>query len=91
MLYPVYLRGEALLMSHRGREAVAEFQKFIDNPGATVNFPLGALAYLGLARAWAEAGDTSRAKAAYIDFFWQDAEPDIPILKEAKAEYAKLQ
>ena len=63
------------------------------NPGATVNFPLGALAYLGLARARAEAGDTSRAKVAYKDFltFWQDADPDIPILKEAKAEYAKLQ
>jgi hypothetical protein len=73
--------------------AAAEFQKFLDHRGVTINFPLGALARLGLARAFAVSGDTAKAKAAYQDFFalWKDADPDIPILKEAKAEYAKLQ
>jgi hypothetical protein len=60
--------------------------------GITLNFPLGALAHLGLARAYALQGDTAKAKAAYNDFFalWKDADPDIPILQQAKAEYAKL-
>jgi len=92
MLYPVYLRGEALLMSHRGREAVAEFQKFIDHPGRVANNFLGAVARVGLGRAYAMQGDTVKARAAYEDFFnlWKDADPDVPILKQAKAEYAKL-
>ncbi len=92
-LCPAYLRGEAYLMLHDGNAAEAEFQKFIDHRGAVVNFPWGALARLGLARAYAMQGDTAKAKAAYQDFLtlWKDADPDIPILKAAKAEYAKLQ
>jgi tetratricopeptide (TPR) repeat protein len=92
-LYPVYVRGEAQLAVHNGPAAAAEFQKFLDHPGVAINFPLGALAHLGLARAYALSGDAAKAKAAYQDFFalWKDADPDIPILKEAKAEYAKLQ
>ena len=92
-LCPVYLRGEAYLMLHDGNRAAAEFQKFIDHRGLVINFPWGALARLGLARAYATQGDTAKAHAAYKDFLtlWKDADPDIPILKEAKAEYAKLQ
>jgi tetratricopeptide (TPR) repeat protein len=92
-LCPVYLRGEAYLMLHDGNRAVAEFQKFIDHRGLVVNFPWGALARLGLARAHAMQGDTTKAKAAYQDFLtiWKDADPDVPILIQAKAEYAKLQ
>jgi hypothetical protein len=91
-LCPVYLRGEAYLMVRDGNAAAAEFQKFIDHRGIVVNFPWGALARLGLARAYAMQGDTTKARAAYQDFFtlWKDADPDIPILKQAKAEYAKL-
>jgi eukaryotic-like serine/threonine-protein kinase len=89
---PVYLRGEAYLMLHDGNAAAAEFQKFIDH-GLALNFPWGALARLGLARAYAMQGDTAKAKAAYQDFLtlWKDANPDIPIFIAAKAEYAKLQ
>jgi serine/threonine protein kinase/tetratricopeptide (TPR) repeat protein len=92
-LYPVYLRGEAYLVAHNGTAAAVEFQKFLDHPGVTVNFPLSALAHVGLARAYALSGDSAKARTAYRDFFalWKDADPDIPILKEAKAEYAKLQ
>jgi eukaryotic-like serine/threonine-protein kinase len=92
-MYPAFLRGEAYLRMHRGNEAAAEFQKFLDHRGIVVNFPLGALAHLELARAYAMSGDTARAKAAYQEFLtlWKDADPDIPILKQAKAEYVKLQ
>jgi eukaryotic-like serine/threonine-protein kinase len=92
-LYPPYLRGEAYLLSHNGAAAAAEFQKFLDHKGIVINFVTGALAHLQLGRAYAMAGDTAKAKVAYPDFFtlWKDADPDIPILKEAKAEYAKLQ
>ena len=91
-MYPVYIRGEAQLMAHNGAAAATEFQKFLDHRGVTLNFPLGALAHLGLARAYALSGDTAKAKSAYNDFFtlWKDADPDIPILQQAKAEYAKL-
>jgi eukaryotic-like serine/threonine-protein kinase len=91
-LCPVYLRGEAYLMLHDGNRAAAEFQKFIDHRGLVANFHWAALARLGLARAYAEQGDTVKARAAYQDFLtlWKDADPDIPILKQAKAEYAKL-
>jgi serine/threonine protein kinase/tetratricopeptide (TPR) repeat protein len=91
-LYPVYLRGEAYLAA--GQEgAAAEFQKVIDHPGIVVNCATGALAHLELGRAYALAGDKAKAKAAYQDFLtlWKDADPDIPILKEAKAEFVKLQ
>ena len=92
-LFPVYFRGQAFLAMHQAHEAAVEFQKFIDHSGAVQNYPLAALARVGLARAYAMQGDTQSARAAYKDFLtlWKDADPDIPILKEAKAEYAKLQ
>jgi predicted Zn-dependent protease len=92
-LYPVYVRGQAYLAAHNGSAAAGEFQKIIDHRGIVLNFPLGALAHLQLARAYALSGNTAKAKTAYQDFLalWTDADPDIPILKEAKAEYAKLQ
>jgi tetratricopeptide (TPR) repeat protein len=118
-LYPVYLRGQAYLVAHQGAAAAAEFQKILNHPGVVVNEPIGALAHLGLGRAYAlQAGvpgsagvppaggkqSTSgkmpalpsdalaKARVAYQDFLalWKDADPDIPILKQAKAEYAKL-
>jgi serine/threonine protein kinase len=91
-LYPVYVRGQAQLAAHNGTAAAAEFQKFLDHRGIVLNFPLGALARLNLARAYAVSGDTNKSRTAYQDFFalWKDADPDIPILKEAKAEYEKL-
>lgn len=92
-LCPAYLRGEAYLMLRDGNRAAAEFQKFIDYPGVVMTFPWGALARLGLARAYAMQGDTAKARAKYLDFLtlWKDADLDIPILKQAKGEYAKLQ
>ena len=89
---PVYVRGEAYLAAHEGGKAAGKFQKIIDRRSVVLN-PIGALARLGLARAYALQGDTVKAKAAYQDFLtlWKDADPDIPILKEAKAEYEKLQ
>jgi tetratricopeptide (TPR) repeat protein/predicted Ser/Thr protein kinase len=91
-LYPVYLRGEAQLAAHQGNEAAAEFQKILAHRGIVVNQPIGALAHLGLGRAYVLQGDTAKAKAAYQDFLtlWKDADPDIPILIAAKAEYARL-
>ena len=102
-LCPAYVRGEAYLMLHDGNRAAAEFQKFIDHRGLVLNFPWGALARLGLARAYAlqtknstsADADAARGRAltAYKDFLtrWKDADPDIPIYKQAEAEYAKLQ
>ena len=92
-LYPAYLRGQAYLMMHNGPAAAAEFQKLLDHQGIVLNYPLGALAHLQLGRAYAMSGDTTKAKAAYQDFLtlWKDADPDVPILHQAKAEYAKLQ
>jgi eukaryotic-like serine/threonine-protein kinase len=92
-LYPIYLRAEAYLAAHQGSAAAAEFQKILDHPGVVQNELIGALAHLGLAHAYALQGDTAKARAAYQDFLalWKDADPDIPILKQAKAEYAKLQ
>ena len=92
-MYPIYIRGSAYLAQTNGAAAAAEFQKFLDHPGIIQNFLLGSLARLQLGRAYAISGDTAKAKAAYQDFFtlWKDADADIPILKEAKAEYAKLQ
>ena len=93
VLYPAYLRGEAYLAARQGKAAAAEFQKVIDHPGLVQNEPIGALANLQLGRAYVMNGDTTMARAAYQDFLtlWKDADPDIPILKQAKAEYAKLQ
>jgi hypothetical protein len=92
-LYPVYVRGQAFLRARQGSAAVVEFQKLLDHAGIVQNFLLGSLAHLGLARSYALSGDTAKSRIAYQDFFavWKDADPDIPILKEAKAEYAKLQ
>jgi tetratricopeptide (TPR) repeat protein len=90
---PAYVRGQGYLMLRDGNRAAAEFQKFIDHRGLVMNFPWGALARLGLARAYGLQGDTAKARAGYESFLtlWKDADPDVPILKEAKAEYAKLQ
>jgi tetratricopeptide (TPR) repeat protein len=92
-LYSVYIRGEVCLAAHQGKEAATEFQKLLDHRSIVGNSPLGALAHLGLGRAFALQRDTAKARSAYQDFFalWKDADPDIPILKQAKAEYAKLQ
>ena len=92
-LYPVYVRGEAYLAAHQGKAAAAEFQKILDHRGIVLNSPIGALAHLQIARAYATQGDTAKAHAAYQDFLtlWKDADPDIPILQHAKAESAKLQ
>jgi tetratricopeptide (TPR) repeat protein len=91
-LYPAYVRGAAYLAAHQENKAAAEFQKILDHPGVVMNAPIGALAHLGLGRAQALSGDKSKAKAAYQDFLtlWKDADPDIPILKQAKGEYAEL-
>ena len=92
-LDPVYLRGQAYLRLGNGRAAAAEFQKVIDHPGLVRYAPVGALARLGLAHAYALEGDTAKSRTAYQDFLtlWKDADPDIPILLEAKAEYTNLQ
>jgi eukaryotic-like serine/threonine-protein kinase len=92
-LYPVYARGEAYLAAHKSAAAAAEFQKILDHRGLVLADPMAARARLELGRAWAAAGDTVKARAAYADFLalWRDADPDIPILTQAKTEYAKLQ
>ena len=92
-LYPIYARGQAYLAAHQGAEATREFQKILDHPGIMVGDPIGVLAHLQLGRAYAMQGDDAKAKAVYQDFLtlWKDADLDIPILKQAKAEYAKLQ
>ncbi len=91
-LYPVYVRGEAFLALHQGAQAAAEFRKIIDHRGIVVSDPIGALAYLQLGRALALSGDRAGAQKAYQDFLslWKDADPDIPILKQSKVEYARL-
>jgi hypothetical protein len=92
-IYPAYVRGQAYLKARNGAAALAEFQKMLDHKAIVQNSVIGSIAYLQVARAYAVAGDTAKAKAAYGDFLtlWRDADPDVPILKEAKAEYAKLQ
>ncbi len=92
-LYPAYLRGQAHLAMRSGTAASREFQKILDHRGLVLNFPIGALAHLGIARAYVLSGDTAKARTAYQDFFalWKAADPDIPILNQAKAESAKLQ
>jgi serine/threonine protein kinase/tetratricopeptide (TPR) repeat protein len=92
-LYPAYVRGQAYLAMGDGQKAAAEFRKLTDRPGLVLNYPLAALSHLQLARAYKSSGDLKESRQAYGDFFtlWKDAESDIPILKEAKAEYAKLQ
>ncbi len=91
-LYPLYLQGQAHMAAHRAIPAASAFQRILDRPGLVLNEPIGALAHLGLGRAYAMAGDSSKARTAYQDFLtlWKNADPDVPIFKEAKAEYAKL-
>ncbi|HEV2133995.1 MAG TPA: winged helix-turn-helix domain-containing protein [Terracidiphilus sp.] len=91
-LAPIYVRGEAYLMAQRGAEAATEFQKLLDHRGIVANSPSGALAHLQLGRANLLMGDNTKAKAEYREFLdlWKDADPDIPVLKQARAEYAKL-
>jgi serine/threonine protein kinase/Flp pilus assembly protein TadD len=93
LMYPPYVRGLAYLAEKNGPAAANEFRKFLDHPGIVQNFALGSLARLQLARAYNLSGNPAKAKATYEDFFnlWKDADADVPILKEAKAEYAKLQ
>jgi eukaryotic-like serine/threonine-protein kinase len=90
-LYPIYVRGQAYLRAQQAGEAAPEFQKILDYEGLAGNSPVGALAHLGLGRAYALSGDAAKSRTAYQDFFalWKDADPNIPVLKEAKAEYAK--
>ncbi len=92
-LYPIYVRGLAYLAAHRAAEAAAEFQKILDHRGIVVSDPIGALAHLQLGRALMLSSNTTKAKSAYQDFLtlWKDADADIPILKQAQAEYTKLQ
>jgi eukaryotic-like serine/threonine-protein kinase len=91
-MYPVYLRGQAYLAAGQGEKAAAEFQEILDHRGIVLNFPLGALAHLGLARAYVMQCDTMNVRVAYQDFLtlWKDADPDVPVLKQAMEEYAKL-
>jgi tetratricopeptide (TPR) repeat protein len=91
-LYPVYVRGESYLAAHRGAEAAAEFQKILAHRGLVLNEPIGALARLQLGRAYVLSGDTAKGRASYEQFLtlWKDADPNIPTLKQAKAEYASL-
>jgi len=91
-LHSAYVRGEALIAGRRFPEATAEFQKILDHRGIAGTDPIGVLAHLQLGRAFTLSGDLSKAKAAYQDFLtlWKDADPDVPVLKQAKAEYAKL-
>jgi DNA-binding winged helix-turn-helix (wHTH) protein/predicted Zn-dependent protease len=91
-LYPAYVRGLAYLAAHQGAEAAAQFQKILDHRGLVICDPVGAVAHLQLGRSYALSGDGTKAKSAYQDFLtlWNDADPDIPIFKQAKAEYAKL-
>jgi serine/threonine protein kinase/tetratricopeptide (TPR) repeat protein len=93
MYWPMYVRGEAYLRLRNGAKAATEYQKILDHRGIAPNSPLHTLALLGFGRAYALQGDSTKAKQAYQDFFakWKDADPDVPILKDAKAEYAKLQ
>jgi tetratricopeptide (TPR) repeat protein len=92
-VFPNYIRGEAYLQEKQGKEAKAEFQKILQHRWLCATSTYCSLAHLQLARAYALEGDAAKSRTAYQDFFalWKDADPDIPILKEAKAEYAKLQ
>jgi tetratricopeptide (TPR) repeat protein len=91
--HPIYAPGQAYLAASQDAEAVKEFRKILDHRGIMVGDPIGVLAHFQLGRAYANQGDTIKARAAYQDFItlWKDADPDIPVLKQAQAEYAKLQ
>ncbi len=91
-LYPIYVRGRSYLAAHRGSEAAAEFEKILNWRGVVQNQPIAPLAHLGIARAYALQGDTPKARAAYEHFFklWKDADSNIPVLEQARSEFAKL-
>lgn len=91
-LYPIYVRGQVYLALNKPAEAALEFQKILDHPGIVTYDPIGALAYVQMARAHTQAGDKAGAKTAYQTFLtlWRDADPDTPILQRAKAEFGKL-
>jgi eukaryotic-like serine/threonine-protein kinase len=91
-LYPVYLRGQAYLQARDGAAAATAFQRVLDHPGIVVNFVTGSLSRYDLARAYALQANSEKARAAYRDFLtlWSSADPDLPILKRAKTEYARL-
>ena len=91
-LHSAYVRGAALIAAHRYAEGATEFQKILDHPGIVGLDPIGALAHLQLGRVFALSGDKAKAKAAYGAFLslWKDADPDVPILKIARAEYRSL-
>jgi len=93
MLYPIYLRGQAHLLAHENKEAAEEFRQIVGHSGIVLNFSLAALARVGLARSFFQQGESAKARNTYQQFLtlWKDADPDIPILKQSKAEYAKLQ
>jgi lipopolysaccharide biosynthesis regulator YciM len=92
-MLPAYMRGQAYMMERNGTAAVAEFQKLLDHRGIVHSAVEGALVHLQIGRAYAMRGDTDKARAAYHDFLtlWKDADVDIPVLRQAKTEYAKLQ
>ena len=91
-MYPTYVRGLAYQQLHKPREAAAAFQRMLDHPGLLLADPIGPAARLQLARALSDSGETARAKSVYREFLalWKDADPDIPLLKQAKAEFARL-
>ena len=92
-LYPVYFRGQAYLAAKEPAKAALEFQKIIDHRGIVVSDPIGAMAPLQLERAYASSGELTKARSEYHDFLvlWKDADRDIPVLRQAEAEYARLQ
>jgi hypothetical protein len=92
-LYPIYVRGLAYLAEHDGTQAANEFQKILDHRGVVISDPIGALAHFQQARAYAMTGDRAKAKASYQEFLnlWKDADAELPILNQARGEYAKLQ
>ena len=91
-LHSAYVRGEALLATRQYAEATTEFQKIVNHRGLVGLDPIGSLAHLQLGRAYTRSGDKAKAKSAYEEFLglWKDADPDLPVLKQARAEYAKL-
>jgi tetratricopeptide (TPR) repeat protein len=91
-LYPILFRGEAYLAAHKGPEAAREFEKLLDHRGIMLGDPVSALAHYGLAQSYALSGDLNNARIQYKEFLvlWKDADPDLPVLREAKAEFAKL-
>jgi hypothetical protein len=93
VLYPIYVRGLAYLMLHRGSDAASEFRKILDHPGIVANDPIGALANLQLGRAYVQSGDVTRARAAYKDFktLWKNSDPELFLWKQSRLEFTHIQ